>query len=205
MIEAVSIFFIAFLFSFIGSIPPGSINLSVLQLSLDGNRPAAYRFALAAALIEYPYAYIALRFEGLLSEYSWIESNFHIIAASVMISLGVIGLWQSRKPVGQQSKFHKSGFRKGVVISLLNPLAIPFWIGVTAYLRNEGWVTFTGEASFHYYVLGVSAGTFMLLFVVAILAFRLGERMSNNALLRKVPAFIFLGLGIYSLTRYFVG
>ena len=41
---------LSFLFSFLGSIPPGTLNLSVLQLSIDGRKNAAMRFALATPL-----------------------------------------------------------------------------------------------------------------------------------------------------------
>ena len=48
----VQVFFIGLVASFLGSIPPGTLNILVLQLGLDNKLKAALRFALAVALIE---------------------------------------------------------------------------------------------------------------------------------------------------------
>ncbi|MDH5396632.1 MAG: LysE family transporter [Cyclobacteriaceae bacterium] len=201
MVEVFSILAFSFFFSFIGSIPPGVVNLSVLELSLRGQKAAAYRFAVAAALVEYPYAYIAIRFEALISSNPLIADNFHLLAAVVMLLLGTLGLWQARRPSASLQRFNDSGFRKGVIVSILNPLAIPFWIGVTAFLRNEGWVQLTKETDRHYYVIGVSLGTLCLLVLVARVSAVVGERFGQHPMVRKVPAFVFLALGFYSLVR----
>ena len=202
MTSGLGIFFVSFVFSFLGSIPPGSINLSILSLSLDGKKAAAVRFALAAALVEYPYAYIALKFEAIITENAWINEHFHLLSASVMIALGIIGLLQNRRSTELFDKFRDSGFRKGIVISILNPLAIPFWIGVTAYLKNQGWVVIDHEASIHYYVMGVSLGTFVLLISLSKIATGIGFRYKDSSLLKIIPAIVFLILGIYSLMKF---
>ena len=166
---------------------------------------AAIRFALAAALVEYPYAYVAVRFEDLLFSTAVIESNFELIGAIVMIALGVISWWNHRKPGNKQGRFMSSGFRRGIIISLLNPLAIPFWIGVTAYLRFQGWVEFNTELDYHLYVAGVSTGTFALLLVVTLLSSKLGERFSESKWIRLMPAIAFLLLGIYGMIGVLLG
>ena len=57
------VFLIGLVFSFIGSIPPGTLNLAVLQLGMEYKIKTALRFSLAVAIIEYPYAWIAVVFE----------------------------------------------------------------------------------------------------------------------------------------------
>ena len=201
MTSGLGIFIISFVFSFLGSIPPGSINLSVLSLSIEGNRKAAVRFALAAALIEYPYAYIALRFEEIITGTVWVNDHFHLLSASIMIILGLAGMWRSEKSSSLLEKYRESGFRKGIVISILNPLAIPFWIGVTAYLRSQGWVMLHSETALHIYVLGVSAGTFTLLLAISYIAKGIGQRYKDSVLVKYTPAVVLLLLGLYSLSK----
>ena len=46
------VFFVGLVFSFLGSIPPGTLNLCVLQLGLEKKVGAALRFALAVSIIE---------------------------------------------------------------------------------------------------------------------------------------------------------
>src|SRR5688500_2444634 len=90
-------FLLAFLFSFLGSIPPGTLNLTVLQLGLEKKMNIAWRFAIAAALIEYPYAWLAVTFENYITSSSVILGNFKLISAIVMISLGALNIWSAQK------------------------------------------------------------------------------------------------------------
>lgn len=197
-------FLIAFFFSFVGSIPPGSLNLSVIQLSLDGQLSAAIRFAIAAAIIEYPYAFIAVKFEGLITSSPIVLDNFKLIAALVMLILGVVNLASYSKETSSKTleKLRKSGFRKGVILSILNPLAIPFWIGVTAYLNNQQWISLTNNYLILIYVLGISIGTFSLLALLALLSKYLDSYFSNNKLIKIIPGIIFLILGLYAMLEY---
>jgi len=45
-------FFFSFFFSFTGSLTPGTINLSAVQLGLDKKPHIAWRLALAAGIME---------------------------------------------------------------------------------------------------------------------------------------------------------
>lgn len=195
---------IAFAFSYIGSIPPGSINLSVLQLAMDKKFSAALRFALAAALIEFPYAYIAVKFQAYLLSQPMIMNNIQLIAALVMLILGVINLATPQDNPGKiMKKLHESGFRKGLIISLLNPLAIPFWIGITAYLTSIGWIELISEQLILAYVLGVSLGTFALLCTLAFLGRKASKHFQSDKWIHKIPGYIFLILSLYAFIQYF--
>ncbi len=203
MLQYLIIFFIGFAFSFVGSIPPGVINISVLQHSVSGHFRAALRFALAAALIEYPYAYIAVRFESWISASPYMVSKFHLMATVVMLVLGILNLWSSKSPSPKLEKLNASGFRKGVLISLLNPLAIPFWIGITAYVRTLGWIPEMSLTQVAIYVSGISLGTFALLLLIALLGKKIAFLFRRKTLLNSLPGFVFLFLGLYSLFLYF--
>jgi threonine/homoserine/homoserine lactone efflux protein len=195
-------FLVAFIFSFLGSIPPGTINVSVAQLSLNKQFGAATRFAIAAALIEYPYVLIAVYFEQWITSSPVVIGNFQIIGGSVMLFLGILNLWSYNNPSKLTEKFRESGFRKGLLISIANPLAIPFWIGVTAYLRSNEWIN-TGNNNIYIYALAISIGTFTLLMLVALLAKKVAPILQHNQLIRKLPGWIFILLGLYTFGRYF--
>lgn len=203
--EIASTFLVAFAFSFVGTIPPGTLSLTIIQLGLNRHIHTAWRMALAAALIEYPYAWIAVRFQRLLSQSIEFTHNFHLVSAVVMISLGTISLWSAARPTQVASKFEKSGFRRGVVLSLLNPLAIPFWLAMTAYLKNYGWVDLSDDLELHAYLLGVSSGTLVLLMLLAFLAQRVIQYFKQDSIIKKVPGAILTLLGIYSFVRYISG
>lgn len=205
MIEVFSTFGVAFLFSFIGTIPPGTLSLTVIQLGLNHRINAAWRMALAAALIEYPYAWIAVEFQDFLAQSLVFTHNFHLVSAFVMVSLGVLSLWTAARPSGFSQRFEASGFRKGLVLGILNPLAIPFWMAMTAYLKTYGWVNLSDRYEVHAYLLGVSSGTLVVFMLLAYLARRVVGYFKSDNILKKVPGTVLILLGFYSLGKFISG
>lgn len=199
----VELFFLAFLFSFVGSIPPGTLNLTMIQLGMDHRLNTAWRFAIAAALIEYPYAWLAVEFESLLTSSTLIEDNFRLFTGLVMIVLGCFNIWSATKTGSiALQKINKSGFRRGVVLSLLNPLALLYWLGITAYLKSVRWIELDTAWQVHGYLLGVSMGALCLLTAMAYLARRLIKYLKDNRLVTLVPGMILIVLGLYALVKY---
>ena len=197
MMDLFQIFMVGLIFSFLGSIPPGTINLSVMQLGLKKQMQGALLFTLAAVLVEFVYASMAVKFQMFLTTNTSLTENFQILSALAMLVLGIFNL--SRK--GIQDSKPKPGvdsFKKGILISLANPLAIPFWLAVTAYLQNHQMIHITGNATFFSYILGICAGTFLLLMLVANLATRASQLFQNNFVVYRLPGLIFLGMGLYT-------
>lgn len=194
---------IGLVFSFVGSIPPGTLNILVLQLGLESKVKTALRFALAVSIIEYPYAWIAVVFEDWITSSPVVLQNFQLTGASVMTVIGALNLWAARKPTAFSEKFQESGFVRGLVLSILNPQAIPFWIGITAYLKIEGWIDLSTSLNVHSYVFGTSVGVMLLLTILAFTAQRISSTFQNSKLVRMVPGIILLALGLFGLFKYF--
>lgn len=196
------VFVIGLVASFIGSIPPGTLNIMVLQMGLENKLRIALRFILAVAIIEYPYAWIAVEFEHLITSSPIVQQNFKLLAAVVMLALGFLGLWSVRKPSPLTVKLQESGFRKGLVLSILNPQAIPWWIGMTAYLKSQGWIVLDTGWRLHSYVLGTSLGVLLLLLLLAFMAQKLASIMKHNRVVALLPSIILLILGLIALISY---
>ncbi|MFY0651375.1 MAG: LysE family transporter [Cyclobacteriaceae bacterium] len=191
-------FFVGFLFSFLGSIPPGTINITTLQYSLSGKKLAAISFAVACAITEYLYAGIAVKFQLYLSSNPGISDNIKIISGIVFLTLGVYNLVKRNSPnQKEQVNENKSAFKKGVLISLTNPLAIPFWLAITIYLQSMSLINLSGH-NYLIYVAGISVGTFALLFTVIRLGTRFTSIQNNQFVIYRIPGLVFLGMGIYS-------
>ncbi|MEX2235251.1 MAG: LysE family transporter [Cyclobacteriaceae bacterium] len=197
------VFIVGLVFSFVGSIPPGTLNILVLQLALENKVRTALRFALAVAMVEYLYAWIAVVFENWLTSSPAIAENFQLTGALVMIAIGVMNLWSARKPSTFSVKFQQSGFRRGFVLSVLNPQAIPFWIAVTAYLKVEGWIDLTSGWLIHSYVFGTSVGVMILLTILAVMSQKVSGVFQQSKLIRMIPGAVLLVLGTVGLIRYF--
>jgi len=196
-------FFIAFGFSFVGSIPPGTINLTVLQLGLERKTNTALKFALAASIIEYPYAWIAVKFATLILSNPSIVKNMQLLAGIVMLVLGAVNLYSAMRSNPLAARFSNSGFRKGLVLGILNPLAIPFWIAMTAYLKTQQWIDVSTTTRLHIYLLGVFSGAFVILVVMVYLAKRVADLFAHSNIIKKIPGITLLILGAYSLFQWF--
>ncbi len=199
----VQVFLLGFVFSFLGSIPPGTLNMMVLQLGLERKVKVALRFALAVALVEYPYTWIAITFEQVITSSPLVIRNLQLWGAIIMTLIGIVSLWTVRKPSSISVKLQQSGFRRGVFLSILNPQAIPFWIALTAYLKYQGWIDISTTAWRHSYILGTSLGAFALLSLLTLLAHRVASSFRDNRIIRMIPGLVLLVLGAIGFIRYF--
>lgn len=195
---SLSTFLVGVFFSYLGSIPPGMINISVLQLSMQNKKAAALSFTIACVVVEFFYAAIAVRFQMFLTDNTSITDYFQLITAVVLISLGIVNLIKKEKTLVPKKGEKRNSFRKGALISLANPLAIPFWLAVTIYLQSMDWVYLEG-ASFWWYIAGISSGTFLLLLTIILLASKYSLILNNHFIVNKIPGLIFIGMGLWSI------
>ena len=205
MMDVFLTFCIAFFFSFIGTIPPGTLSLSIIQLGLNDRIAAAWRMALTAAVIEYPYAWVAVEFADFITKSVDLTHNFHLVSATAMTLLGVLNLWSASRPSKFTQRFEESGFRRGVILSLLNPLAIPFWLAMTSYLKTYGWIDLSNNIETHAYLMGVSSGTLVLFMLLAYLARTVVAYFRTSSFLKKMPGLLLILLGLYSFSAYMLG
>jgi len=188
-----------------GSLTPGTVNLSVLQSGLDNKPSTAIRMAAGAAIIEYFYAWLAVRFELLITSSPMILANMRLITAIVMTGLGLMTILSSPGPSKPRESMRRNGFAKGLLLGIFNPLAIPYWTGATAYFKSQGWIDLSTTFGLHSFLFGVSLGVFSLLVLVTYGARRLAKiLLEKKSTLRKIPGYLMLGLGIFAFTRYFI-
>ncbi|WP_370088513.1 LysE family translocator [Ekhidna sp.] len=194
---------VAFIVSYIGSIPPGTINVSVMQLAILNKRRAAVFFAFAASSVEFIYAGITVQFHIFLNNNQTISSYFQIITAIALIGLGLFNIFSKSTSASVKVDTRitgRHGFLRGIILGLLNPMTIPFWLAITTYLENDGWIDVDGYG-FWMYLLGLSVGTFCLLLTVNASGRRFTKIADNPFLVHKVPGFLLLGLGVYFLGK----
>ena len=198
-------FFVAFFFSFLGSIPPGTINLLSIQLGLENRFGTAIRFGIAAALTEYPYAWIAVKFEQLITTNPVVLKKLKLSGSLIIIIICIIKhLPANKSPSPLTTKFGKSGFRRGLVLGLLNPLAVPYWLAMTAFLKSQNWIELTTLGQLQGYLIGVVLGAFLMLVIFAYLGKKIVSTFSIHPWILKIPGMTLLGLGLYTLAIYFM-
>ncbi len=201
---AITAFLLALSFSFVGTIPPGTLNLSIIQLGLDKKIKTAWRFGIAASIVEYPYAWLAVKFEDLITSSPIITQNIQLITAIVMLTVGALTIWSADRPSKVGEEFKSSGFRRGFLLGILNPLALPFWVGTTAYLKGQHWIDLSSTLSLHCYLLGASLGALVVFMLFAYLAQRIISEFQQSHRIKKIPGYILLVLGLYAFVRYLI-
>lgn len=194
-------FIVACLISFAGSIPPGSINISVMQLSMQDHRRAAFFLAIGAGVTEFLYAGFTVAFYKYLTDNAELNQIFLSITAAALIILGVYNLFlkTTSKNFSKSDKMRgRAGFTRGVLLGLLNPMTMPFWLAVTSYLMAYNWISLESN---HYwmYVVGLTVGTIILLWSVDILGSKFTKVADNRIIVHVVPGLIFIGMGVLNI------
>ena len=196
------VFLVSYVVSLLGTIPPATINVTVMQLSLKKKAKSALSLSLGAAIVDTTYAGIAVTIQEFLANQIEITNYFYLLAALVLITLGILSL--IIKPATVDVKIDDNqqlGFIKGVLLGLFNPLALPFWLGVTSYLKLHGLIDLDG-INYWSYVLGVFLGELTLLGGIVKIGKRFQRVSGNRTIVNVIPGIAFLILGTVNLIQW---
>ena len=199
-------FLIGFAVSFLGSIPPGSINLRIITIVIERNLRAAVLFALGASLAELIYSSIAIVFSAYLTQNPSIKYWITIFSIPVFAALGIQSWWMSRRfdaataetNVAPARKFN-SFFIYGFFLGMINPLNIPFWLLWTTTLIARGAISRETNAMV-FYVVGIVLGGFSLLYLISTISLRAQKRFNfNPKRANQLIGAILIGLAVINL------
>ncbi|MEO1098070.1 MAG: LysE family transporter [Bacteroidota bacterium] len=196
-------FTIATVVSAVGTLPPATINVSVLQLAIRKKQKMALQLATGAALIDLIYTALSLEIGELLETQEWLTAYFQLISAIVIAVLGVASILAAfhQTVKKEQFKFVESGFIRGVLLGVFNPLVMPFWLAITTYLKSNQILELGGFLAISFLI-----GTFIGELGVLIMIVKLGKQFTkfseNKWVVGIVPGILFIVLGIISVVQY---
>ncbi len=147
--------------SFTGSLPVGTLNASVTDLTINMGAGAALKFASGAILVEVGLVRIALVTVRRLAGLKHLFYFFRVFACAAVLLLAVISLiaaWHMQKQGVVVPFAHYTPFFSGIFLSMLNPLHLPFWMGWTAAFRSKGMLADT-KADYNVFVTAIGSGT----------------------------------------------
>lgn len=162
-------FLAGFLLSFIGSMPPGMINLTVAKAAIDKGLRRALWIGLGAALVESLQAWLALQFAATLRAWEGWQVWFQVLAVIVLGGIGLFYLLSKpRRPIARaiHPRQNLRDFGLGLWISSLNLLAFPYWVFYGTYLQGQHLLHMVPRELVAM-SLGVGLGTFLLLWLYA--------------------------------------
>jgi len=183
------------LVSFLGSLPIGTMNVTVTQLSVSDGIKAGFLFATGSMIVEV----IIVRMT--LVTMKWLVRQhrlFHLleyVTTSVILFLAFASFVAAYKMTGFATSLPVrliTPFWTGAFLSLTNPLHIPFWLGWSTVLMNKN-ILKPNPFEYNWYVTGIGMGT-MLGFAVFIYAGNIlvSQIQQRQVLLNYVIGFILL-------------
>lgn len=185
MIKLLLIFSVTFLISFAGSFHPGPLNMSVIQNTLKKNLSAGIWMVFGGVIPEMIYGFLAVEGLKVFEQYPLV---FEIMQWAVLPILLLVG-WNYLKPKpakAQTDDILKASqlstnaeitsltgdVLKGFLLSLLNPQLLPFWLIILINYQNYQVLHIENTLDKVSFVLGASAGAFLLNYFCAYIANR---------------------------------
>lgn len=203
------IFFYGFVAGFIGYLPPSMINMSIVGISVKNNLKSGMVFSLGALLIGGIQEWFSLSCSDMIVENKGVLEVLTNSAVFVLILLGSVFLYKGIKERKQKEeisnpadeKSNQGFFFRGVFTSMLNFLAIPYWMVVGTVFGAKGWLSFE-RPELDYFIVGGVIGMMCLFVGYVFLSEILAKRMAHVARnMSFILGVIFLLLGVIQLIR----
>lgn len=198
------VFFWGFLISFLGSLPPGTLNIVAMQISIEDGVKGALMFAVGRFLVEMIYVRISLvginwvrKQKRLLKYLEWI--TILIVAAIAVGSFIAAASPQASKNVIFDLNVPK--FVLGLILSAVSPVQIPFWFGWSTVLFAKN-ILKPNNAYYNIYIVGIALGTFLANLIYIYGGQFVGEKLkTNHALLYWIIGGIFAATALFLFVR----
>ncbi|MEY3051583.1 MAG: hypothetical protein RLY31_1368 [Bacteroidota bacterium] len=180
------------------------INMMVAQTAIRKGLRYAVWAAFGAASVEFFQVFIAIKFTWLFTDHPGVERIFQWIAATAFLLAGGYFLFFARPPgglpEGEPPGRRRNEFFKGVLVSSLNLMVIPFWIFYGTLLAANGWLVRENS-----YVLSFSTGTLAGTFTLLVGYALLGEKiLGRSAVITKwVNKFIGTALLLFAIFQLY--
>jgi threonine/homoserine/homoserine lactone efflux protein len=179
--NVVKSFIIGFSIGFIGLLPPGMLNMSSLRVSLENGLKEAIKFSIGASLVVGIHSFIAFTFSNYLQQHPEIIARLKWLGIFVFFILSILFFRKSRQKQNLRGKESKGNMiRNGFLLSNMNMLGIPFYLGASIALGTKTPEILTGIGK-TFLVSGAMFGAFTLFSCYSIFAKLIKTRISYIA------------------------
>jgi threonine/homoserine/homoserine lactone efflux protein len=194
--------FYGIIMAYFGLISPGMLNMTALKIRINNGISESVKFAIGASVIVFIQAGIALYFADYFNKNPQIIERLKIAGVVVFLILSIFFLYLSRKELNPKASNTKGNyFLKGIGMSSINMLGIPFYLGISVFLAAENKILIE-QPYIILFVFGASIGSFLLFSTYIIFAKYISQKVSFIAKnINLILSILFLGLGIFTLVK----
>jgi threonine/homoserine/homoserine lactone efflux protein len=191
---------LGFTSSFLGTLPLGMLNLTILQLALANRQQQAMAFSLGATLIEFVQIGITLLGMNILLAVPLLSQAISIISIPILLYLGYQN-FKKKEEIEGITLTAKSAFWQGIVLGFANVVVYPFWLLWGNVFVQNGWLTPSPEAYF-YFSFAAAIGTFGAFLFFILLGKILWQRLSKvQKMIDKLIGYTFFGFAAFQFFK----
>lgn len=204
---------IGILLNAMGYIPPGNINLTVAQLTINKGMRQALYFILSFSCVEVFFTFGMMRFARWVSSDVNLDSNISEVRLGTYVDAFMILLfvvmgtitWINRKKLPktktEDNRSRKGSVFYGMLLGVLNPVQIPFWLFFGNYVILHEWIH-TNYLSLIIFSIGSGLGSALALYGYAHFAKYIQEKFAlSSHLINKSIALFLYALALYLIIK----
>ncbi len=164
--ETTKLFLVTFFASLVGVIPPGLVNMTVARTCLERGKNNGILVAIGASVVVVCQALVAI----LLAKYIFFNpfvKNILLRTGAVIFLLMAIYFFAKAKQRKTKIKVYRHNetrsFFKGVMMSAINVLPIPYFVAIAAGMSVSGKIEYDAPKIIAF-IIAAGSGTFVTLY-----------------------------------------
>ncbi|WP_196890711.1 LysE family transporter [Aureivirga marina] len=197
--------------AFLGALPLGTVNLSVVHTTIRYNLISAMKIVIAAAFAEIILSFFALHCSMYVNDFISKNQIINVIIAVVLVLVGsaLFFVKKEQKEKDENAKHPSfSNAVKGFLLALLNPPVLVFWLFAFTFVESKEWLHINIMRPIHELILffiGVYVGKFLALFLYGKLSVLIQNKVQNISkyLNKGIGAILFI-IGTFQLVKMFL-
>jgi threonine/homoserine/homoserine lactone efflux protein len=193
-------FFLGLLANFIGYVPPGNINLTLVRITINRGFKEALLFITAFSIIEFFFTFLIMHAAKWLSAQVHLDVVIDWVMFALFVTLGAV-TWLSRNAPPKTKYSNHASIKYGLLLGFINPMQVPYWMICGAYLITHEWIL-DGALALLIFSMGSAGGSFLCLFLYAKFALYIQNKFAlSTRLINTAVAILFFALAGYHLAK----
>lgn len=193
-------FFIGVIANFIGYIPPGNINLTLVQITINRGMKQALQFIIAFSFVEFFFTFFVMLGAKWLAAQVRLDTVIDWVMVVLFITLGTLA-WRNRNKPPKTTYSEHAAIKYGILLGFLNPMQIPFWMVTGTYLITHEWIL-DQKIPLVIFSIGSAGGAFLGLFIYAKFAGYIKKKFElSNRLIDTGIAILFFAFAAYHICK----